>query len=327
MISMQRTKTAGGFTLIELLVVITIIVLLVGISAPVFTAVRANAARVATTSALTSVASAIDQFKNDHGFLPPLVLDDPTVLPSDGDWTTSVESRGDAVMKLREERYHSVYSLSVYLVGVGEISPDETSVDPDRHDGSAGPGFRDPGIDKAWGGARQRSISTHRVSTTGRVFGPYVDAADGRQLRAADASAGDFPEDSAGITIGSDGPWSRMSVMVDRWDTPIRYYRFWPTRVAGQTNRSLFDAPAEIVSPAALRAAPENATEFDADLDSDLARAEYVLLSAGPDERFAPLGFAVQGMASEGWVSDVLEAPDRRSVLSGGYEDNIRVVR
>jgi prepilin-type N-terminal cleavage/methylation domain-containing protein len=331
-----RTNRSGGFSLVELLVVIVIIAVLIGIAAPAFLSARRNASKVATETVMNSIVSAIDQFENDFGYLPPLILDDPSVAPIDSDWATSVMSRTDAAEKLREERYHSLYSLSVYLVGVGELAPEDPSAsgssatDPARHDGVAGAGFRDPGIDRAWGGAIERTPETHRVRESGQTYGPYLSVAEGEMLRTASVASNDFPEDEVAQGVGGERPpWERMSVILDGYGNPIRYYRYWPLRAEGQTGASLLDAPAELVAPDALRNAPADAMTFDASLDPELQRGAYALLSAGPDDRFAPPSFAVQGANAEGWVSDFLMLSDsaRRSAFDFAFDDNIRIVR
>ncbi len=322
--------TSRAFTLIELIVVVVIIAILIGIAAPAFLAVRRGAARTATESQLQSMASAIDQFKTDFGYLPLLILDDPEVERTDPDWCTALASRDDAIDKLEAERYHSIYSLPVYLLGLGALSPDPTSNNPDRHDGHGGAGFRDPGPDRAWGGARERTTDTHRVVASGQIYTPYVDYADTDRVRSASTDLGDFPEDTSLDADEPDAPWRSMSVILDGWGTAIRYYRNWPTRPAsGTPGATLLDAPAELVDPDALAEAPENANEFDASRDVDLARAEYALLSAGADRIFVSREFAKQGPSAEGTVEDFLmkEARERRRLLREGMDDNIRVVR
>jgi len=328
--SVQRNTSRRGFSLVELLVVVTIILLLIGIAFPAFLSIRKNASRTATESQLQAMASAIDQFKADFNYLPPLILDDPEVPPGDPRWCTSMLAQDNARDVLRSERYHSIYSLPIYLLGLGALNPDTTLENPDRHDGVAGVGFRDPGHDRAWGGARQRTPATHRFAASGQVYRPYVNFADSELVRPADASGNDFAEYDVMLSQEEDSPWRSMSVIVDNWGTPIRYYRAWPTRSDTAANDSLLDAPAELVDPEALRDAPETAIEFDANRDPDLARGSYALLSAGPDKIFTPLGFAQQGPDPTGSVDDFLREVDfdRRPILiRDSMEDNVRLVR
>jgi len=322
----------SAFTLVELLVVIVIIVLLIGIAAPAFLGVRQGASRAANQAALSAVSVGIEQFEADHGELPPLILDDPAVDETSSDWATSIMKRDDSLARLERERYHSIYSLAVYLVGVGEIDPSEQeagSLDPDRHDGHAGPGFRDPGLDLAWGGGRERTPASHRVDTSGRVFGPYIDVDENDRIRPADPRRQDFPEEMIADPEDPEGPWTRMSVILDAYGSPIRYYRYWPTSATGASAPSLLDVPAEIVDPDALLETPADDSDFPASRDAELVRGRYVLLSAGPDALFTPPAFARQGPDPAGWVSDFLELEPaaRRSAMDLGMGDNMRLVR
>lgn len=324
-----HTQSRRGFSLVEVLIVVVIIGLLVGIAAPAFMAVRNNARRTQAESQLQSMSSAIDQFRTDYGYLPPLILDHPSVLPTTPDWCTSLTARDDARDRLAQERYHSLYSLSLYLLGVGELSPDASATNPDRHDGFAGPGFRDPGPDRAWGGARMRTVATHRVAASGDPTEPYVGFADSELVRRASADLGDFPEDDNVGQDSANSPWRRMFVILDPWGTPVRYYRAWPTRVAGTDGQSLLDVPAELVDAEALKSGVLNTASFDATLDMELARGEYALLSAGRDRAFAPKSFAKQTDPPRGSVRDFLQQDEqaRSRALREGLADNLRLVR
>ena len=107
-------------------------------------------------------------------------------------------------------------------------------------------GFRDPGHDRAWGGARERTVETHRYAATGQVYPPYVDYADSNRVRTSSALSGDFNEYEDTLIDDPEAPWRAMTVIVDAWDTPIRYYRAWPTRFPSATSDSLLDAPVEL---------------------------------------------------------------------------------
>ncbi|MEZ6318811.1 MAG: prepilin-type N-terminal cleavage/methylation domain-containing protein [Phycisphaerales bacterium] len=73
----NRTRTAGprGFTLIELLVVIVIIAVLVSVLLVGVRAAFKASQRVADQQAARALNNAIQQFKSDNGFLPPLAYD------------------------------------------------------------------------------------------------------------------------------------------------------------------------------------------------------------------------------------------------------------
>ena len=60
----------AGFTLVELLVVISIIAVLVGILLPVLSSVRKGAKRAATQALMTTVSTAVENFRTDNQRLP-----------------------------------------------------------------------------------------------------------------------------------------------------------------------------------------------------------------------------------------------------------------
>jgi type II secretory pathway pseudopilin PulG len=68
--SRRRRRAAGGFTLVELLVVIGIIVLILGLAAPMITRAWRAGERAATYSDLQAVATALEAYKQDFGDYP-----------------------------------------------------------------------------------------------------------------------------------------------------------------------------------------------------------------------------------------------------------------
>lgn len=297
----------GAFTLIELLVVVAIIALLIGIAGVVYSGVLAGSQRAATEQFLRGLTVSIEQFENDFGYLPPLLAPDTMVGPESGagwraaDPAPKLDSfelvdpiaQIDPVDALRKARYMSVLSLPAYLLGVGDLAPLEYQPDDDldRHDGLAGPGFRNPGVDKAWGGAKVRDGKTHQPTFSGRSFGPYVDVGAGRNfrriadLRAHADGASETPADTA-------DPLEReFFTFEDGWGNPIRYYRSWPTRDLENTSQRTIDRiPIELFGESTLRSALTGAGDFDTQLEFDLLNAPYALLSAGPDGKFADAG-------------------------------------
>lgn len=292
----NRANRRTGFTLIELLTAIGIITLLVGIVGVVFSRVINKSERVATEQHLNSIKIALEQFKSDHGYYPPLLNDDPK--PASEHYVPESQqspSTRDAVESLRDSRYFSVHSLAVYLIGVGDLNP-ETDAEEDEHDGVAGPGFRSPGPDKSWGGAIERTTAsdTHRPVKSGRTYGPYVDVASGDRLR--QTTLDDFSRTEDGRFMNPQFDQQRnFYTLVDRWGKPIRYYRYWPTRsdAAGCKERSLARVPVELLSPGVFGSAMKEVCgtpSWDPASDRELFTAEYMLLSAGPDETFATTG-------------------------------------
>ncbi len=277
-------RSAGfrnGFTLIELLVVVTIIALLIGMTfAATKGALRAGAVS-STKFTMRSIATGIEQFKADFKYYPPLIRDDGQF---DEPQRELLMAHNDPTAALIEFRYMSLTSLPVYLVGQGRLE-DSVLVDglrADRHDGVAGPGFRDPGPDRSWGGAHDRSEQNPVKS--GRIYGPYIDAGSGdvmRPVRFIDFGsepARKIPDPDTGAL--DDNVDKNMYVFVDAWDNPIRYYRpFWSKR-DDTGSVSIEKTPIELINIEAVTGG------FKPELDAVLNTSEYFLLSAGPDRLF-----------------------------------------
>ena len=291
----------SAFTLIELLVVIAIIVLLVALLAVAFSGALAAGKDAATQSLMNNIQTGMQQFKQDFGYLPPLIDGHKHAMDS-------IPDPAQRAMELEEHRYFSPYSLTVYLLGVGDLAPDPMDYGqgeaPDRHDGQAGPGFRDPGRDRSWGGARERD--DHMAPTSGRVYGPYIDIGDGTDvLRRARVSDFPFLDSADAMEISEFFSWEYeatfgdatgpreaegdLFVLVDRWDMPIRYYKDWPTRadIAGTVQTSPNRVPIELRSYDSvnqhLTSPLSGSRGGDPLLDPDILRAPYALLSAGAD--------------------------------------------
>jgi len=325
---------AHGFTLIELLVVISIIALLIGLLGVAFSGALTTGKKAATQSLLHNIQTGVQQFKTDFGYLPPLIDGEKQSL--------EVQEVGqDAAglqQELKDHRYYSPYSLTIFLLGVGEVAPYE-DLQPDekvdRHDGKQGPGFRDPGPDHFWGGARDSA--NHRAPATGRVYGPYIDIGDGEGvLRRAEMSdftlppSGDpmdfFPNDP-----NDTDPRADLFVLTDRWGQAIRYYKDWPKRTldtSGNPVASIDKIPVELRSKESLLqslTAPMPAVPYgDPLLDPALLRAPYALLSAGPDADFGETDVSDEWIDSETFFDGAGTAdPDKLSVIDR-IADNIR---
>lgn len=331
---MRTTPRHPAFTLVELLVVVAIIGLLIGVALVAGQGALASSKKAQTERTLRSVADAIEQFKSDHGFYPPLLN------PEDASPTAPIlvtEALPDAytytaLESLHAKRYYSNYSLSAYLVGVGDLNGDAIEQypagEPNLDDGLNGPGVRAPGEDQSWGGAQRRPGYPYSAASgdplpaqTGPSFGPYIDLAQGKGLRLT--------------RVGDNTIHNRqgMFFMVDRWDKPIRYYRHWPTKALSGANpneQSLADIPLELLSwDAAKGQAPPAAgsTTPHLGIDPALAGAEFALLSAGEDGFFgeasdegvtAPALLSVDGFRG---LSDQVAIKK----LLRRLEDNVRV--
>ncbi len=337
----RSTRARPGFTLVEVLVVISVIAVLISILGVAFSGALSSSRNVATQSLLRSVQIGIEQFKTDFGYLPPLVDGSKHTLDS-------IDDPMDKREELINHRYQSIYSLTVYLLGVGELAPYDASLgpndDPDRHDGVQGPGIRDPGPDRSWGGARERD--NHRPPRTGRTFGPYIDIGDGegvlRRVTQADlnvpagAMLPDFFADGDEDGSGADGVGD-LFVITDRWNRPIRYYKDWPTRQDnnGVIEPSLDLIPIELRNVQSLRqhlATPRaGVIRAETQLDQNLLRAPYALLSAGPDADFGDtdtsgnwLGWGAPGEPGANFFDGIPSTDPAKFAVIDRVADNIR---
>lgn len=265
-----------GFTIIELLIVIGIIGLLASIFMVAASGILGGAKRAAADRQLQTIVQALQQFEADLGTLPPLLT------PADIGDSTVTDPEAEPVAqnvanRLREARYKSEYSLAIYLLGAGDIDgsePDGEKIGANdaNDDGQAGPGIRNPGLDKSWGGAFNRSVQRKDQTATkiGTVYGPYLDMG------------------SLGDSLRLD-PETGLFFILDPWDQPIRYYKGWPTRKKVNDTRvpSVDRVPIELRSPAALEyiITDTNGTP-DLGLEREVLNSKFMLLSAGKPIQF-----------------------------------------
>lgn len=182
---MRRTTTAmaRAFTLIELLIAIFVIAVLMGLLLVGFSHAIKLAKRTAAGQDVTSVDMAVQQFKNDFGFLPPLVKDGFPGTPDTSGPLRSVGNRtipnvytaGDQqdLRYLRGEsgdpEYRfSVYSPAYYLMGgLGK-----------EVDGVEGPGAKTPSRDGTFNPLATETYEPLFDPRTGSL--EIVDASEGR---------------------------------------------------------------------------------------------------------------------------------------------------
>ncbi len=280
---------ATGFTLVEILVVVSIVTILAGIVLTVMARALRTSETQATRNLLRSLSTAIEQFHADFGFYPPVLSDDTSLMSGPQRLTVVDDDRippagasdpQQALQELQRSRFNSVFTLPVYLAGIGDVTgsnvgssgeaPNEETI---RDDGMVGPGLRDPGPDRSWGGAWDRTLQ--KAPVAGRVFGPYVDVGSGRNVRLIlDPNEAGDPVEAAGLYL-----------LTDRWGTPFRYYRKWPTRDRDDPSKPSLDRiPVELFTEAE-RFTSDNPFADTASAAA-LLRAPYALLSAGKDRVF-----------------------------------------
>mgnify|MGYP003646944661 CR=1 FL=1 len=242
----MTAKRAGGFTLAEIIVSIFIIFLLMGIGLVSYR-VAANQARIASDRALVNgLKIAVEDFKREFGFIPPLVKDngndgqgdsliqvDGLILPSVFSPVIAVDInalRGE--QSARIPRY-STYSLAYYLIGALDSEVD----------GVDGPGF----------------VEVRRAGNFAPVVDPKsIDAGDRGTLELARRGPKKyepfFDTNRGGVELYIDvanrltitpapGQVSRTRLYYraeirDRNSVPVRYYRWFadnidPTTISG----------------------------------------------------------------------------------------------
>ena len=313
---LRQGAARAAFTLIELLVVVAIIGVLLAIVLVAGNAVLRAGQRSDTTRLLATISQGLDQFERDHGYYPPLLSENY----EEGDWGSPGSGGPDRLVVANDSsdsaprwfnpyfagpivpgeseqvdsndpRCFNIFSLPLYLLGVGDINgdgdeiyedPNVDGIEPNWDDGVDGPGFRSPGGDRSWGGSRMRQgppldpVGPHRPPSEGRVFGPYVDVSSGRNLER-------MLEET---TVVGQENYAGLYSFVDRWGNPIRYYRDWTLR--GANGRSMANVPIELRD--ATEARDMVGGLYGADFETGMSRiipeiagAPYVLLSVGQD--------------------------------------------
>jgi prepilin-type N-terminal cleavage/methylation domain-containing protein len=304
--NMKRTNRRCGFTLVELLAVIGIIVVLMSLLLVALAGARRGAMTSQTTRQLASMSAAMDAFKSDFGWYPPLLVnnneqgdpeelldnDEPMhIVPQaryrygEGQYGTGLD---DYRTVLAKARYHSTVSIAQYLIGAGDLNGDEIEVydqpgteriEPNFDDGADGPGIRHPGaIDKSWGGGADRMLQVPR--------GGNDEYPDGTPRLVAEVVPprgrvyGPYLDPgllSDRLRRRKDG----MFEIEDSFGVPIRYYRGFPTKEIAQNTRDLRVVPIELRSFDSFEAQENGDLALANDLDRELLGAEFVLLSAG----------------------------------------------
>lgn len=303
-----RTTPTRGFTIIEILVATAIIIVLVGILGVTLSKARNAAQRGLTERQVASIVQALDSFRNDFGYYPPLLADLSDYTGGPGDIGALAQPtvpkavfRSDAdqyAEAMEGIRYHSIYTLPAYLVGVGDLNRDQVeiydesateAVEPNYDDGADGPGIRNPGPDKSWGGAANREaqqapedVPSNVIPArppTGPVYGPYLDIG---------AFEGMLRREPETIMVGGgevDNPMAGLYTLRDPFDNPIRYYKDWP-RKDDSGDTTITSAPVELRSPGSVEAQLGGELDEALERDAELLKWDMLVLSAGDRPRF-----------------------------------------
>lgn len=188
----------AGFTLVELLIVIAIIGLLATLAFVVLSKSIKTARAAVERQTVISFRNAVDSFKQDFGFPPPLVNDTDPINTA----TRSPRIRDDAFLRsvtIPSAPRYSVYSLPYYLFGM--LGVDE--------DGVEGPGFTEPQPDGSF-------------SRRGREYPARLDvSSDPARIKRNPAN------DAEVVYVDR---WGKGATVSAGWPAvnPIRYYRWLP---------------------------------------------------------------------------------------------------
>jgi len=288
-----------AFTLVELLVVIAIIGILVAILFISLGGAFSTAERAKSQTQVNTMVTALEAFYADFQYDPPLVAppkggnsNPPGIRTPELDAAEFADFYGttasNPAQAYQRARYHSEFSLPVYLLGMGDLNGDGrlvyddrstgNRVEPNEDDGLDNFGFRNPGEFRAWKRRGSGSSLVHESVGVGREYGPYIEPGVIKDFVQQRKFGNDGrPDDNGQIT---------MYVFVDPWGTPYRYYRNWPTRNASGDRSSVARIPVELRNPESVARqleatgiANDDATCIE--LDRDALGARYMILGAG----------------------------------------------
>jgi len=299
-----RTICSQAFTIIELLISLVILSLLIGLLLVAFGRATETSRRAVDQQTVRALGTAIETFKSELGFLPPLVKDDKPGYPCDavpGADMGPIEGGRPVVFSTSDQAdldylramdfdtadptspdcRFSEYSLPYYLVGVLGPDPDQ----PDTLiDGVDGPGFYQP--------LRSGGFNT----AGGRRFDPlYNPGGSGARLVAVDQS---------------DGRWE----LRDRNGASFRFYRWEQGKAepGGGFDAGEIEELDDLNVPNLLG---------DPEEDPALRSAEYAIVGAGPNGVFGdpPFEDGYAGLGSELGIDDT----EQERILAEARRDNV----
>jgi prepilin-type N-terminal cleavage/methylation domain-containing protein len=273
-------RAAGAFTLIETMVVMGVIAILAGVVLLAIRHVKSAGDVAAETAMVTTLQKGVEQFKQQFGFLPPLVDDDTPVNGANQIviWSAADLSSSIAPTSVHGGKRWSEYSLAYYLVGALDKAYDGGDV-----------GFTAPN--------RDGSFSKH-----GRLYSALVD------VSAQKTRTGGNRLYIENIT-SSTASMKQRCVIWDRWSDgmpntsslpvslatatshPIRYYHWLPSYVSSGSSQGqvdYFNVPSDLdpsFQNVSKQMRDSNPTMYRAP-KLELRSAEYAIVSPGPDGVF-----------------------------------------
>ncbi|MEN0020725.1 MAG: prepilin-type N-terminal cleavage/methylation domain-containing protein [Planctomycetota bacterium] len=259
----MKAPTRQGFTILEMLITIVVIGALLSIVLVGLDRVGVAATRAAGLQDVNAIKQGVTQFRDDFGFLPPVVADDARNRNGLADPPGSLIEPDNTLRVLNDNELRGIginpdfrysnHSIPLFVMG---------ALDSDV-DGANGLGFREPQVAEDFARFQRGSFS---------VTASYFEPRGGSDL----------------VLQGSTSDSGRW-VLLDRRGQPYRFYRWLPSLPAPLTLHDLN-------VPNLLGSAVDDATDpdnYSPALDQvQLRNAAFAIVSAGTDEVFGdrPLG-------------------------------------
>lgn len=325
----------GGFTIIELLVSIAVIAVLVGLLVVVGHIALGQGYAVAGRQTAVSLKQAVEQFKQDHRFLPPMMIDEEVsgvtnrasypvynlpngVLtpnrPVVATWRASTSVDPNDASKARERDYLRGF------IGNTRITADDPAGPADRRFSEFSLGVYLAGLGEvAYGNANPKAVIDGVQGpgfTEPSEDGTWAAAADASRSRTGkkygslfDAQSGNYKVEDRDLVAGQIS--TARVVIKDKKGRAIRYYR-WLRGEPGRTDENMklpngtynvdwLNVPKIVGDP----------TE-----NSELRSADFAIVLAGADGWFGD-------MPLEGATAQQREDMGRDLGVPGGTADQL----
>ena len=339
----SRPNVARAFTITEMLLTLVAVALLLGLLVFSVRGTLLIARSGADTQTMSGLVQASERFREEYGFAPPLMRkrnladardfvadptgsgafrvnvwggDDEAVLRRIGPPAPVGSPSGvNAESPLDDARY-SVYSLPVYLMGVG-------AGNASRATGLGTPGVTDPidGVGSSGDGAYFTPFSDGGFEIPSRVASGEASL---RGARPALVGTG------RGMQLREDGADRRDAVFTDRQGTPIRYYQ-WLNGVAVPNGRARLETLGDYRVPlmvGRLGTAASGPLGVAWSFDQPVAEKDIELNARlrAPALTLAQAGFAVVGAGPDKFFGDETDA-EMEAVLGPRFAERRREAR